>query len=85
MPDASTTNWARLDAMRDEEIDYTDNPALGDEFFAKAVLWKPGPERQVTVQLDPDVCTFLTTCGQDPQRLINMAVRTYMEAQQRVR
>ncbi len=32
----SETDWARIDAMTDEEIDTSDIPPLGDEFFAEA-------------------------------------------------
>ncbi|MFQ5421066.1 MAG: hypothetical protein ACE5FD_00530 [Anaerolineae bacterium] len=32
----SLTNWERLDAMTDEDIDLSDTP----EMFAKAVIWR---------------------------------------------
>ena len=31
----SRTDWAALEAMTDEEIDYSDIPPLNDEFFEK--------------------------------------------------
>ncbi|MGI4792199.1 MAG: hypothetical protein ACRYFS_25525 [Janthinobacterium lividum] len=36
------TNWERLDALTDEEIDTSDSPPLSDEFFAKAKWLQPG-------------------------------------------
>src|SRR5215469_685705 len=35
-PQLIKSDLARLDRMTDEEIDYSDIPELGDEFFAKA-------------------------------------------------
>jgi len=37
----SRTDWARIDAMTDEEIDTSDIPPLTDEFFKNATLRMP--------------------------------------------
>lgn len=34
----SESDLARLDAMKDEDIDYSDIPELGDDFFTKATF-----------------------------------------------
>ena len=39
----SKTDLAQIDAMKDSEIDYSDIPKLGAEFFREAVWW-PGAE-----------------------------------------
>jgi hypothetical protein len=36
----SLTDWKRLDAMQDEDIDLTDAPEITPEMFAKATLWQ---------------------------------------------
>jgi len=40
----SRTDWKRIDAMRDEDIDYSDIPPLSPEDFARGVVrwgtWK---------------------------------------------
>jgi hypothetical protein len=48
----SRTDWARIDAMTDDEIDTSDIPPMTEEFFAKATLWKPPSER---IKVQPDV------------------------------
>ena len=48
----SRTDWARIDALKGEDIDYSDIPKLGSEFFAEAIRW-PGPKKQITIRLDP--------------------------------
>lgn len=36
MSNTSRTDWARIDAITDEQIDTSDIPPLSEEFFAKA-------------------------------------------------
>ena len=53
MNSTSKTDWERIDAMRDEDIDTSDIPPLSEEFWAKAKLRSP---RQITasVQIDSE-------------------------------
>jgi len=78
----SRTDWKRIDALRDEEIDLSDSPELGADFFANAIIW-PGPKKQITLRLDPDVLKFFRKHGRGYQTTINAVLRKYMEAQQR--
>jgi hypothetical protein len=41
MSNTSRTNWARIDAMTDDDIETSDIPPLTEEFFAKAKLQMP--------------------------------------------
>ena len=38
LPQLSKTDLARIDRMKDEDIDYSDIPPLGDEFFTKETV-----------------------------------------------
>jgi len=78
----SRTDWAKIKAMKDRDIDFSDTPDLGDDFFAEATLW-PGKKKQITIRIDPDVVDFFKTKGRGYQSSINAALRRYMEAQQR--
>jgi uncharacterized protein (DUF4415 family) len=75
----SRTDWKRVDAMRDENIDLSDSPELGPDFFARAIIW-PGPKKQITLRIDPDVLTFFRKHGRGYQSTINAVLRKYMEA-----
>lgn len=75
----SRTNWKQVDGLKDSEIDFSDAPELGPDFFAKAVRW-PGKKRQITLRLDPDVLTFFRKHGRGYQSTINAILRKYMEA-----
>jgi uncharacterized protein (DUF4415 family) len=74
----SRTDWKRVDLMRDEDIDLSDSPELGAEFFANAIIW-PGPKKQITLRIDPDVLTFFRKHGRGYQSTINAVLRKYME------
>lgn len=82
----SQTDWARIDAMTDEDIDLSDIPEITEEMWAKAV-WRKGGAKptslhsQETLAVDGDVIEFFKTQGRDYQTKINQLLRAYMEAQ----
>ena len=55
LSNTSRTNWAAIEAMTDEDIDYFDIPPLTDEFFKNATLSIPVKQAQQFVQIDSDV------------------------------
>ncbi len=68
--------------MKDEEIDYSDIPKLGPEFFKEAI-WRPGPKKQITFRLDPDGLAFFRKQGMRYQTTINAVLHKYVEMQKR--
>ena len=54
MKKSSETEWKRLAAMPDKEIDFSDIPQLDDAFF-KDAEWRPPVKQPVTIRLDKDV------------------------------
>jgi uncharacterized protein (DUF4415 family) len=80
MKKQSKTNWERIDSLKDQEIDYSDNPQLTAAFFEKAVRW-PGNKELISLRLDPDVLAFFRRQGRGYQTTINILLRRYMEAQ----
>ncbi|WP_422472572.1 BrnA antitoxin family protein [Endozoicomonas sp. ALB032] len=81
MKKASGTDWERLEAMSDDEIDTSDIPELDDEFFNQADLRLP-VKKPVTIRLDSDVLEWFKSQGQGYQTRINNLLRKYMETQQ---
>jgi uncharacterized protein (DUF4415 family) len=65
--------------MKDSDIDFSEGPELGPDFFARAIIW-PGPKKQITLRIDPDVLTFFRKLGRGYQSIINAVLRKYMEA-----
>jgi len=76
----SKTNWARIDRMRDEEIDFSDLAEQGKDFFKRAVLRLPQPKATVTIRLDRQVLEWFKAQGRGYQTRINALLRAYMEA-----
>ena len=75
------TDWQTLEAMTDEEIDYSDIPPLDDDFFARATLRLPDqPKVIVTMQIDPDVFAWFDAQEDGWERRMQSALRIYVEA-----
>ena len=75
----SETNWTRVNAMTDEEIDTSDIPPLDEAFFANAKL-RVTEKVSVTVNVDADVLEWFRAQGEEFQQRINAALRIYAEA-----
>ena len=75
------SDLARLDRMKDSDIDYSDIPPLGDEFFTKATVAWPPAKHQLTIRLDADVLNWLKSNGRGYQTRINHILRAAMESQ----
>jgi uncharacterized protein (DUF4415 family) len=80
----SLTDWERLEAMKDDEIDLSDASEITPEMFARAVVrrgLKPiPPKTQMTLRLDRDVLDWFKSQGRGYQTRINALLRAYMEA-----
>lgn len=81
----SQTDWPRVDAMTDEDIDLSDCPEITPEQFAKAVVRRAGLQplknkAQVTLRIDNDVLEWFKFQGRGYQTQINSLLRAYMEA-----
>jgi uncharacterized protein (DUF4415 family) len=74
------SDLVRLNRMGDSEIDYSDIPALGEEFFKKATVAWPPAKRQLTIRLDADVLNWLKANGRGYQTRINRILRAAMES-----
>ena len=82
-PPLTDKQKAELEAVKslpDEEIDYSDIPPLGDEFWKNAVrnpFYKP-TKTSTTVRLDSDVLMWLKSKGRGYQTRINAILRDAM-------
>ena len=74
------SDLAKVDRMKDSEIDYSDIPALDTSFFAKATEAWPPAKQQLTIRLDADVLAWLKANGRGYQTRINRILRSAMES-----
>ena len=75
------TDVERLDAMSDDDIDYSDNPATDAAFWAQAQVKLPEHKKGIYIRLDQDVLEWLKSQGAGYQTRINAVLRQYMDAQ----
>jgi uncharacterized protein (DUF4415 family) len=81
------TDYARLDAMTDEDIakavaDDPDAPPLDVDWTKASLVIPPGKEI-VTLRLDRDVLEWFRAQGKGYQTRINQALRAFYEARNR--
>jgi len=83
----SKTDLKRLDAMKDEDIDFSDLPEATPEMFARGMVrrgLKPViRKKQLTVRMDSDVIEWFKNQGRGYQTKINSLLRAYMEEHRR--
>lgn len=79
-PAISRTDWARIDAMTEEEIDSSDIPPLPEEFFANAKWRMPPKQVTVTVNVEPDTLAWFQAQGKAYKQRMTAALRIYAEA-----
>lgn len=78
----SQTDWPRVDALNDEDIDYSDIPELGEEFWKKAHVVFPARKKVLTIRLDEDVLEWFKSKGKGYQSKINAVLKAFITQQQ---
>ena len=68
-----------LEAIKDEDIDYSDIPEADEDFWKRAELRMPQPKKGIYVRLDPDVLDWLKSKGKGYQTRMNAMLRAMME------
>jgi hypothetical protein len=75
------TDLEKLAAMRDEDIDLSDNPEADDEWFAKAEF-RPGKVPPLPVPLDAHVLAWFMMREQEGLELAARILTDYVERQE---
>ena len=75
----------RIDKLRDEDIDYSDIPELGDDMFAKPLVPWPPKKETITIRVDSDVLGWFKRQGTGYQTRMNQVLRRYMDVARRQR
>ncbi len=76
------TDWKRLDALTDEEIEASikDDPDWSDDWnWGGAVLVMPPKKKAISIRVDEDVLDFFKNEGGRYQRRMNAVLRSYMQ------
>lgn len=71
----------RLDAMKDEDIDYSDIPECDDDFFKNTIIMPPlFSKKSTTLRIDYEVLQWFKQLGKGYQTRINAVLKAYMNA-----
>ncbi len=81
----SQTDWARIDALTDEEIEAAaradpDWDGLLDLDWSKVEITRPARKQPISIRLDEDVLDFFKRDGAGYQKRINAVLRSYVTA-----
>jgi uncharacterized protein (DUF4415 family) len=77
----SKTDWARLDAMSDEDIDFSDCPEVTPEMFAKAIVHRsPRAKKTVTLTVERDILEWFEAQGDNANHQMSIALKIYADA-----
>lgn len=74
------TDWERLRNMKDSEIDFSDIPEQGEDFFRNAIIRMPRVKKMVSIRLDGDVVDWYKGEGPGYQTRMNAVLKAYMLA-----
>lgn len=81
------TDFERLDAMKDEDIDFSEIPEATAEDFARGVIVPPfhvrEPKEELLVKLDRDLAAWYRDMGEGQTVMINFALRRFMQEELR--
>jgi uncharacterized protein (DUF4415 family) len=82
MKTSSETDWKRVDAMKEEDIDTADVPELDESMFANAKILLPQRKESITLRVDNDLLEWYKSLGKGYQTRMNAVLRLYMKAKQ---
>ncbi len=76
LPKMSKVNKVRFDAIKDEDIDYSDIPELDEEFWKGTKLVTPIQKEKITVRFDADVVEWFRSQGRGYQTRMNSVLKS---------
>ncbi|AMD59708.1 hypothetical protein AWN88_15795 [Agrobacterium tumefaciens] len=84
----SATDWARVDALTDADIDRAtrDDPdwtGFEDIDWSKAEVVFPTPKQSISIRVDQDVVDFFKATGKGYQTRMNAVLRHYVHEQKK--
>jgi uncharacterized protein (DUF4415 family) len=83
---ADRTDWARVEALTDDEIERMagrdeENPGTEEADWADAAVGLPPRKARIHATIDADVVAWFKSHGPGYQTRMNAVLRKYMEAQ----
>jgi uncharacterized protein (DUF4415 family) len=79
----SESNWERLKAMTDEEIEAVDtsDEGIGEDWMDNAIITRPNQKQRVYALYDAYVINYFKRGGRGYQQRMNAVLKAYVDAQ----
>ena len=74
------TDWDRVRNMKDEDIDTSDIPELGEDFWKYAKLFRPSEREMISLRIDKDVTDWFRAQGKGYQGYMNAVLKAFVES-----
>lgn len=79
MNNTSRTNWEKVDALTEDDIDTSDIPPLTEEFFSKSRWRSPISSLSVLVPVDAETLEWFQSQGENSEKQMAAALKIYAE------
>lgn len=83
MKTASSSDWERVNSLKDKDIDTSDTPEWDASMFANAKIQLPEQKKTISIRLDSDLIDWYKSQGKGYQTRMAAVLRTYKEAKTR--
>jgi len=80
MKTASSTDWDRVKALKEEDIDPSDAPEWNASMFENAKIQHPDCKKTISIRLDSDLIDWYKSQGKGYQTRMAAVLRFYKEA-----
>ena len=71
----------QIEAVKDQDIDFSDIPELDDKFWRNAELVEPDRTEQITLRVKRSVLAYFRASGKGYQSRMNRVLESYVRAQ----
>ena len=68
----------QIAAVKDEDIDFSDIPELGEDFWKRAELVEPDRTDQITIRVKRSVLAYFKAPGKGYQTRMNRVLESYV-------
>lgn len=83
MKTASNTDWDRVKALKEDDIDTSDTHEWDASMFANAKILLPERKKTISIRLDSDLIDWYKAQGKGYQTRMAAVLRIYKEAKTR--
>jgi len=83
MKKQSKTDWKAIDALSDDDIDYSDIPEVTADMFKNMVVLLPDETKKINIRVKNRTIEFFKRNSKHYQTMINAVLDAYVDAHQK--